>query len=464
MRSLVPLALLIVVTVNAKQHQLPFINPDSQQNAVENGRLNNVTPLRFDGDQLLRIQSSSRFGNNRDWLMQFIDDQSMGLDTWAVGEGWVDVRVPAAPVIAVRQTLDDRGCDYSTRIDDIQATIDSDTSINSFSDQRNSQNNRYDPIWLDRSADQDPFFQQYQSQEAIKTFLDAVVDRFPNLASHVSIGTTYEGRSIIGVRIGSQVARMSGKRNHIVFHGGQHSREWISVAVNCYLIRQLLTGSQNDSAIASLLNTFEFTIIPVMNPDGYAYTQKNRLWRKNREPTSIPFCLGVDSNRNWNFSWATGGSSSNPCSDAYHGPHPFSTREASSVANYINALEGRVISYIDWHAYSQLWMYPFSYTCNEQPKEAEQLRQASLKATQALKALYGKQFKEGAVCRIIYKASGSSIDWTFANGVKYSFAVELRDTGTYGFLLPADQILPSGAEVLAAVKALYSHVKQQENL
>jgi carboxypeptidase A2 len=68
------------------------------------------------------------------------------------------------------------------------------------------------------------------------------------------------------------------------------------------------------------------------------------------------------------------------------------------------------------------------------------------------------------VCRIIYKASGSSIDWTFANGVKYSFAVELRDTGTYGFLLPADQILPSGAEVLAAVKALYSHVKQQENL
>jgi len=38
--------------------------------------------------------------------------------------------------------------------------------------------------------------------------------------------------------------------------------------------------------------------------------------------------------------------------------------------------------------------------------------------------------------------------------VKYSFGVELRDTGSFGFLLPAAQIKPSGNETLAAVLAM----------
>ena len=43
--------------------------------------------------------------------------------------------------------------------------------------------------------------------------------------------------------------------------------------------------------------------------------------------------------------------------------------------------------------------------------------------------------------------SGSSVDWTYDElGVKYSFAVELRDQGEYGFLIPADQIIPNCKE------------------
>lgn len=56
-------------------------------------------------------------------------------------------------------------------------------------------------------------------------------------------------------------------------------------------------------------------------------------------------------------------------------------------------------------------------------------------------------------------ASGSSADWTYgAEKIKYSYGVELRDTGKYGFLLPADQILPSGKETLEALKALCTYV------
>lgn len=35
-------------------------------------------------------------------------------------------------------------------------------------------------------------------------------------------------------------------------------------------------------------------------------------------------------------------------------------------------------------------------------------------------------------------------------GANYSFALELRDTGNYGFVLPPGQIYPSGNEMWAA--------------
>jgi carboxypeptidase A1 len=60
---------------------------------------------------------------------------------------------------------------------------------------------------------------------------------------------------------------------------------------------------------------------------------------------------------------------------------------------------------------------------------------------------------------ILDVVSGSSADWTYGVGkIKYSYGVELRDTGKYGFLLPADQIIPSGKETLEALKALCTYV------
>lgn len=45
--------------------------------------------------------------------------------------------------------------------------------------------------------------------------------------------------------------------------------------------------------------------------------------------------------------------------------------------------------------------------------------------------------------------SGLSMDWAKANlkpPIAYSY--EVRDTGRYGFLLPPDQIIPNGEEVM----------------
>lgn len=51
--------------------------------------------------------------------------------------------------------------------------------------------------------------------------------------------------------------------------------------------------------------------------------------------------------------------------------------------------------------------------------------------------------------------AGSSDDWAKGvAGIKYSYTIELRDKGSYGFLLPPSQIMPTGKETFAAVKTI----------
>jgi len=40
----------------------------------------------------------------------------------------------------------------------------------------------------------------------------------------------------------------------------------------------------------------------------------------------------------------------------------------------------------------------------------------------------------------------------------YGFTVELRDTGRYGFVLPPDQIIPNGEEMVAAAMFYINYV------
>lgn len=50
------------------------------------------------------------------------------------------------------------------------------------------------------------------------------------------------------------------------------------------------------------------------------------------------------------------------------------------------------------------------------------------------------------------------MDWAYKNGIPYTFAFELRDTGHFGFLLPEVLIKPTCTETMLAVKNIAMHL------
>lgn len=57
-------------------------------------------------------------------------------------------------------------------------------------------------------------------------------------------------------------------------------------------------------------------------------------------------------------------------------------------------------------------------------------------------------------------AAGASDDYAKGvAGIKYSYTVELRDKGNYGFLLPPKEIIPTGIETFEAFKVIMEYVK-----
>lgn len=116
-----------------------------------------------------------------------------------------------------------------------------------------------------------------------------------------------------------------------------------------------------------------------MNPDGYVFTHThNRLWRKNRSRQNRN-CYGVDLNRNFEAGPHGGvGSSSDPCSDTYCGPAPFSEPETAALDAYMTQIGSRVEYYVSLHTFGLMWMFPYSHTTRKSADHAELLARAKI--------------------------------------------------------------------------------------
>ncbi|XP_060805043.1 zinc carboxypeptidase A 1 [Amyelois transitella] len=275
---------------------------------------------------------------------------------------------------------------------------------------------------------------------------------YPAIANVIVGGISYEGREIRGIRI----SHGSGRR--VVFlEGGIHSREWISPSAVCYILNELLTS--DDEEIQAIAREFDWYIFPVTNPDGYVWTHEQfRMWRKNRRPIGNNF--GVDLNRNWNNNWLVAGANTNPATDIYAGPGPFSEPETRSLSDFIRSIGDRIDLYLSFHSFSQLLLIPFGNTTEPVGNYYDALN-IGRRAMGALSVRYGTQYITGNIAEAIYQATGGSIDWVKEQlNVPLVYCYELRDRGAHGFLLPEDQILPNNQETMDSLIDLIHQAKR----
>ncbi|KAK3359253.1 hypothetical protein B0T25DRAFT_494595 [Lasiosphaeria hispida] len=315
------------------------------------------------------------------------------------------------------------------------------------------------------------FFSDYQPLSVITSWMRLLEAMFPSFTEISSIGKSYEGREILAFRVGERSESEKAPRKTILVTGGLHGREWISTSTVNYLLWSVVTAYGKEPMITKLLQHFDIVFIPVLNPDGFEYTwQSDRLWRKSRQQTKRRFCRGLDLDHAFGYEWEGTKHQSDPCSESYGGDQPFQAIEASELAKWAkNETENGVkfIGFLDLHSYSQQILFPYSYTCMVDPPNRENLEELAVGLAKAIRISSGEAYMvrsacEGAVARA-YSASdslprieaggGSAIDWFYHElHAKYSYQVKLRDTGSYGFLLPSEQIVPAGEEMLNALK------------
>jgi len=396
----------------------------------------------FEGHQVLRVTAKDEAQLR---LIRSLEDmEHLLLDFWRDATDVatpVDVRVPFHSLQAVKAFLENQDIQYSIMIRDLQAMLDEEK------DQMMSAARFAQP------RDTDGFdYSNYHTISEIYRFQDMLVAENPSLVSKIVIGQSYEGRPINVLKFSTGGTN----RPAIWIDTGIHSREWVTQASGTWFAKKLTTDYGRDPALTAILNRMDIFLEIVTNPDGFAYSHtNNRMWRKTRKPNRGSSCMGVDPNRNWDAGFGGAGASGNPCSETYRGPSAHSESEVKSIVDFVKA-HGNIKAFVSIHAYSQMLLYPYGYTrtpCKDQPE----LHELAKKAITDLASLYGTRYRYGSIINTIYQASGGTIDWTYNQGIKYSYTFELRDTGRYGFILPANQILPTAKETWLALMAIMEH-------
>jgi len=269
-----------------------------------------------------------------------------------------------------------------------------------------------------------------------------------------SIGQSYEGQEMVVMKV---CRGGCGNKPAMWIDSGIHAREWISPAVGTWMLNELV---ENDAAHPELTENLDWYFLPSHNPDGYRKSRDDdRMWRKTTTKYSGDSCQGTDANRNWDYHWAETGASGDSCSQTYHGPEPFSEVEAKNVRDFVTDHKDKIKFYQTLHSYSQLILMPWGYTTSHAPGY-DAMFDLGNRGNDALYEVHGKFYEVGCIPCVLYTAAGTSLDWALGvAGVPYVYSIELRDTGSYGFLLPPEQIIPTAEETWAwhavAAKQIY---------
>lgn len=446
---------------------------------------------RYGGDVVLRFNISTN--DEARSLAEAAD--TLLLDVWEFSQNWVDIRLakdivapllgllPASmqnahtPLLQERELVKAIHDSYPTPRDEYGPAPRPHHLPSHFKDRP------FSPTLERTSGSENLFFADYQPLSVIDPWMSLLASLFTTHVRKISIGISYQGRSIPALRVGVHPTNKKDesvpKRPTVLVTGGLHAREWISISTVNYLAYNFITGYGKIPRVTSLLQEFDFVFIPTLNPDGYVYSwETDRLWRKNRQQTALRFCQGIDLDRSFGFGWdGATTTADNPCSESFAGETPFEAIEAKRLADWArNETEHNnvdFVGFIDLHSYSQEILYPYSYSCDATPPGLENLEELAIGLEKAIRISHGHTYEVLPACQgnvaatssssrsktapprlrpRMESSGGSALDFFYHEmHVRYAYQIKLRDRGTYGFLLPKENIVPTGKELWDAM-------------
>ncbi|KAI5367987.1 Putative peptidase M14, carboxypeptidase A [Septoria linicola] len=355
--------------------------------------------------------------------------KSIDYDQWALVNGdHIDIALAPEEIVKFKNL----GLDWSTKLKDIAGAIKQEKWS------RWSGRKRLDGL------PHDSWFDSYHSYDEHVKFWRDLQRAMPLHSEWVSTGTSLEGRDMFGLKLGSRSPFR--RKKAVIWHGQGMTLEYIAW-------QMIFEYKRLSRDVRKFLDEYDFYIFPFVNPDGFVYSQTTeRLWRKNRQaPPTGSTCFGVDLNRNWPNQWDTnpGGSSPNPCSQSYRGIAPGSEPEMKGLTAYVNQIAQRqgIKLYIDWHSFGNYILSPWGYTCSASPANNDRLVWLGRATGDVISRVNGQVFTTGPTCQTLYAVNGGSLDYVYdVSRAELSYAWELRDRGEFGFLLPPNQIRPTGEE------------------
>lgn len=383
--------------------------------------------VRYDGYALARIVPA---GPEDLGALEAAGVQMMSCE--ASPEG-VDVLVPPGGY----GVLDRLGVAYKVLIGDVQGVLDAERARIAESLARF---HRGGAGWYD----------DYKPLPEIDSRIDELVARRPDLLSRSVIGSSHEGRPIWAVHVSAPSAAC---RPLLVVVGTTHAREWITPMSVMYLTELLIDGHGEDDDLTALVESLDLLIVPVLNPDGYAFSwETNRMWRKNRGPHPPWYQgtarRGTDLNRNYSVDWGLEGSSNDPQSDTFRGAEPFSAFETAALRDAVLA-RPRVRGFVDVHSYAYQVLYPWG-TRPGSPHNVAEYESVGQEMAAAIQGVHGSVFDVGPIRTHLYPISGGSTDWFHVEAGALGYLMELRGPG---FDPPPSSILPGAEETAAGLLA-----------
>ena len=403
-------------------------------------RFFDVAPKRLEGSaSLVRVQVSDGA------QVQALEE--MGFDvTHNIRRGFVDVIVTGTKQA---DALKASGLKYETRI----ANLSEQWREARAADARFAATRDASPLPSGRTG--------YRDLEDYQTELKQIAEQHSSIAKPVTIGKTYQGRSIDGVELSSNVnAADDGKPTYVVV-GMHHAREWPSAESAMEFAWMLAKGYGSDARITSLLERERVVVIPIDNVDGFvstrsmtqfsptdqaaegdghemeevytvevvapggppgAYRRKNCVGQVPSPSFPCELQHGVDPNRNYGQGWGGFGASTDPFSQTYRGKGPWSEPETKAFWEF--SQKRNITAVISIHNVAALVLRPPGRRSDGFAPDEPLLKEIGDKMADATG--YTSQFGWQ-----LYDTSGTTEDWNYAAQGALGYTIEIGPEDGY---------------------------------